>query len=268
MITKDVEGYPNYTISEDLIVRKKGYLPPYKYAKAVEDKEMAQVLKGGYLLVNLVNERGEKKQVRVHRIIATAFIPNPLNLPQVNHLSGDKLDNRPNNLAWCTAAENSRHAREVLEVGLPKPKKEKPFVSLNRGRVQVNQLTKDGVFIKTHAGVKDAARELRISSATIWSSLTGKGTYKCKVGGKQFRWEYTSENTQQKNERRRKEMEAEEAAIPKPIIKLDLEGNFIEAYHNMKKAADSVGGVNVMIAATIKGEYKTYKGYRWEKRET
>jgi hypothetical protein len=151
---------------------------------------------------------------------------------------------------------------------LSKPSR-KPYVKapLNYGKVPINQFTKEGVFIKTHAGVKEAAKELKISSATIWSSITGKGTYKCIAGKNQYRWEYAGESTQQKNERRRKEVEAQKATRHKPIIKLDLEGNFIEAYYNMGEAARSVGGGNKLIAKTIAGQYKTYKGYRWEKRE-
>lgn len=63
----------------------------------------------GYLRVNLKRD-GKSKSMNVHRLVALAWIPNPNDLPQVNHLNGVKGDNRVSNLEWCTAAENSQHA--------------------------------------------------------------------------------------------------------------------------------------------------------------
>jgi hypothetical protein len=78
----------------------------------------------GYLCVLLY--QGSKRNRRsflVHRLVAQAFLPNPSNLPQVNHLNGQKRDNRVLNLEWCTQSHNMRHA---FATGLATPPRRDP----------------------------------------------------------------------------------------------------------------------------------------------
>lgn len=72
----------------------------------------------GYKKVSLSNGlETKRKLVSIHRIVAIAFIPNPQNLPQVNHKDGDKAECRVTNLEWCTGSENILHA---FRLGLAK----------------------------------------------------------------------------------------------------------------------------------------------------
>lgn len=71
------------------------------------------VAKNGYLLCFLYIG-GVRKAMLHHRLIAKKFIPNPENKPYVNHINGDKTDNRVSNLEWVTPKENAQHSIKVL----------------------------------------------------------------------------------------------------------------------------------------------------------
>ena len=81
---------------------KKQYVEPKELSKNINSTN-------GYVYVFLCNN-GKYRNIRVHRLVAEAFIPNPNNLPQINHKDGNKQNNKVDNLEWCTCQENIRHA--------------------------------------------------------------------------------------------------------------------------------------------------------------
>ena len=98
-IWKLIKDYPNYSVS-DL-----GNVKNNKTGRILKPLEVG----GGYVVVDLWNNHGSKSK-KIHRLVAEAFIPNPDNKPQVNHIDGNKKNNKKDNLEWVTASENVQHA--------------------------------------------------------------------------------------------------------------------------------------------------------------
>ena len=67
----------------------------------------------GYMQVSLFDENRKKIREKVHRLVAKYFLRNDMNFPQVNHKDGDKSNNNVENLEWCTAYHNNKHARDT-----------------------------------------------------------------------------------------------------------------------------------------------------------
>ncbi|ATN94422.1 HNH homing endonuclease 3 [Bacillus phage BSP10] len=148
----------------------------------IRNKQTGRLLKGrlnpkGYLGVNLYLN-GKSKYYSVHRLVATAFLPNPEGKPQVNHIKGDeKQNNSVTNLEWVTGHENIQHA---FSTGLQKARKgESNSKSVLREDDVVN--------IKTAltAGVSQykLASLYKVSRSTIRSIQNGSSWAHVKVTG-------------------------------------------------------------------------------------
>ena len=178
---KPIEGYEGYYEVSDMgvvrsldrvIVDKNGV--SYRKRGRIMKQTRSKVRdNNGYLVVNL--RRNHTSYVAcVRKLVAMAFIPNPKNLPTVNHKNGDKTNNEASNLEWASYSENNKHA---LEFGLRKP----------RGNA-VDQYSLDGVRLKRYPSGAVAARETGVSYGMISHCLNG---YSAAAGG--FVWKNVSE---------------------------------------------------------------------------
>ena len=120
----DIKGYPNYQVSnlgrfkslERELIRKGGWRGVGRYFR--KEHIVKQRLEK-YYRISLYRDN-KQYCLTAHKVIAEHFIPNPLNLPQVNHINGIKTDNRVENLEWCTGSYNVKHA---FDNGLKKPQR-------------------------------------------------------------------------------------------------------------------------------------------------
>lgn len=133
--------------------------------------------KDGYKSVKL-RSYGNRKTFRVHRLVAQAFIPNPDNYMIVNHKDEDRINNRADNLEWCTNLYNLNYgsAKERLSIS----HKRNPVYSK-----PVEQYTIEGQFIKSYPSAKEAAKQTGLHAQNIGACCRGLHSHS---GG--YRWKY------------------------------------------------------------------------------
>lgn len=113
----------------------------------------------GYYQCNLYDNDGKKYYKRVHRIVAEAFIPNPDNLKQVNHIDGNKRNNNITNLEWTTNSKNTQHG---YDNNLYKYK--------SRSH-QINVYNKNGAYLSTYKSIRSLCKDLLLNRKTVTSIL-------------------------------------------------------------------------------------------------
>ena len=140
---KPIKGYPHLFVSRD------GKVWTTTYNRELRP----QLSNRGYLRVGL-NKDKVIKTVGVHRLVAEAFIPNPGNLPCVDHIDGNKLNNNVENLQWISNSDNTRKAC------IGKDRRPKPVICIETGRVYLT--------------IKEANRDLHIPEAVLSAVVRGE----------------------------------------------------------------------------------------------
>lgn len=157
-----IKGYENYEVTTT------GEVINTKTGRVLKQHKR----KDGYIQVALC-KNGKIKNFMVHRLVAEAFIPNPNNLPCVNHKDEDKTNN-VDNLEWCTHEYNNNYGTRNERIGKAKSK-------------TVLQLRKDGSLVRVWPSTMEIERQLGYSSGLI--SLCCRGKKHLSYG---YKWCYTN----------------------------------------------------------------------------
>lgn len=146
-VWKDIEGYEGFYQVSNL-----GRIKSIPRNGTIKNsKILKQNVVGGYGQIAL-QKRGKIKYEKVHRLVAKMFISNQNNLPEVNHIDGNKLNNNVSNLEWVTTRDNQLHSVYVL--------------GNNKFRI-IEQYDKKGNFIKEWKQIVTASKELKINATSI-----------------------------------------------------------------------------------------------------
>ena len=159
---RSIPGYPGYEASSE------GRIRSFRSGECKIIKQHSS--QKGYLRANLKHENGKSHCSSAHRFIAMAFIPNPDNLPEVNHKNGNKTDNRPENLEWVTSSQNHKHAYDVL--GKQSGAKGKHFD--RRAKFTPTEVR---IIRQTSLGLSELADYFGVDQSTIFLIRKGR-TYK------------------------------------------------------------------------------------------
>ena len=137
-----IKGFSKY------IITKSGEIFSNNYLRTGKTKIMKQQTdRYGYKYLKLFRDNGKDIKMKVHRLVAIAYIKNPKNKKQINHKDGNKINNNENNLEWATSGENQKHAwKNKLRTFTEKQKiavskNIRKAINSNKGRTPHNKIS-------------------------------------------------------------------------------------------------------------------------------
>ncbi|MCR5578624.1 MAG: hypothetical protein K6F74_05360 [Prevotella sp.] len=260
----DIQGYEGvYQIScygrIKSLPRTKRY-GSFVYPAKIIKSYLGKAPKNNYYIVVLQKD-GAKSTKRVCRLVASAFIDNPSNLPQVNHIDENTHNDTAWNLEWCTASYNNsygEHPKKVSKAAKERTRTGKCFDgSAFQGNMvaPVLQYDLDGNFIREFESVKEAREKY---SSRVQDCLSGKAT---QAGG--FQWKYKIDATYPYKIDAYTRNINQSLCCSRPIKQLK-DGVVVATYGSIKEASAKTGFDYSGIKKCLNGTYKQTFGFTWE----
>lgn len=196
----------------------------------------------GYKHVDLF-KNGKAKTAKVHREVAMAFIPNPENLPQINHKDEDKANNRVDNLEWCTPGYNNNYGTHAERSRATMIRK-----NLRQGGVRVVKYSRNGDALEVYSSVAEAARQNNMNPQSIFMVLRGKT-----ITSAGFVWRYYGDEFAIRKNRKKR-----------GVVQYDTNNNKLNEYETIASASRKSNTTISGIWSCCNGVYKTAGGYIWK----
>lgn len=168
---KDIPNYEGlYQVSN--LGRVKSFRKSTKYHCKNEYILKPNIASHGYAEVTFYKNTIRHKFL-IHRLVASAFVPNPDNLPQINHKDENRTNNTADNLEWCTAEYNNAYGTARIR-------------SIDTKSIPIEQVTFDGKIIAVYRSTRIAAEILGINKGTLKSAINKHYQFKG------YYWQYSS----------------------------------------------------------------------------
>lgn len=261
-IWKDIKGFEGrYQVSNMGRVRSLDMTwltYNWKRQGLMECKRKGKILKpktkrNGYFSVCLRD--GVRKEFHsIHRIVAETFIPNPNNLPQINHKDEDKSNNRVDNIEWCTAKYNSNYGTRKARI------REYHIKSVMTPIIQYDM---DGNVINTFESLSEAERMSGVSSIDIAGVCKGR---RASAHGYIFKY-INLTNPSRKRTGYNKPFLKHSESLRKKVYQYDLKGNLINVFDSIKDACKKTGVSWWCIHGTLKGKRNKTHGFVFKFKE-
>lgn len=203
--------------------------------------------KKGYLGVDL-HDCGRRLSAKIHRLVAAAFIPNPMGYLEINHKDENKANNAAKNLEWCTRQYNVKYGTGA-ERGIQQLKK------------VVCQYNYNGELIKKWPSAKELSRELAIDSACVVRCCNGiMRTFRGYI------WVYEEDEDRENKIREKiewlKNGRNSHYAKKRPVARCTKNGQIIDVFPSVREAERQTGCDSSGISSSIRKGYHS-GGYIW-----
>lgn len=215
-IWEEIQGFEGlYAVSN------KGRVMNLKSGKVLKNR----IDSFGYAMVYIHKGDGKPKNIKVHKLVAKTFIPNPDKLPQINHIDECKTNNNVENLEWVSASQNVRH-------------------SAHQQSCCINQLTLDGELVKAWDSLSQIERDTGYFKQAI--NQVCKGKYKQRYG---YCWEYADPEQQRK--------------LNRPVAALTKDGELVAEYKSAAEASRYLKISYPQVYHCLNGTFKSTHGLRF-----